>query len=335
MTAGGVVEGMSLEQHWYRRDAVSLALLPLSWLFCAVAVLRRAAYGVGLLRQQRFAVPVIVVGNISVGGTGKTPLVVWLTTWLRREGYRPGIVSRGYGGAARHWPQQVRADSDPRMVGDEAVLLARRTACPMAVGPDRPAAVSALLQHSDCDVVVSDDGLQHYALGRDVEIVVVDGERRFGNRRCLPAGPLREPQRRLSTVDLVVANGIAGPREYAMQLRPGSLHSLRDPARHESLARFSGRRVHAVAGIGNPRRFFDLLRRHGLEVVEHPFADHHPLRAEDLEFADELPVLMTEKDAVKCQPFARDHHWYLPVEAEVDERIPQILLRLIGKKSDG
>ena len=325
-----------LESLWYRNSPLSLLLMPLSWLFCAVALCRRWAYRAGLRKVERMDVPVIVVGNISVGGTGKTPMVAWLVNLLRQQGYHPGIVSRGYGGAAKHWPQQVRPDSDPRMVGDEAVLLARRCRCPMAVGPDRPAAARALLQHTDCDIIVSDDGLQHYRLGRDVEIAVVDGVRRFGNGRCLPAGPLREPVSRLRSVDLVIVNGTAGPREYALTLKPGKLHKLRDPHKTCPLAKLRGQRVHAVAGIGNPRRFFELLKSHGLEVIEHPFPDHHPYRSEDLRFDgggdDELPVLMTEKDAVKCQPFAAANHWYLPVDAQLDERVPQILLRLIGRK---
>ena len=165
--------------------------------------MQRAAYAFGMLRVTRFNVPVVVVGNVTVGGTGKTPLVIWLANRLRQEGYSPGIVARGYRGAARHWPQQVRPDSDPFAVGDEAVVLARRCRCPVSVGPDRVAAVDALLQYHDCDVIISDDGLQHYALGRDVEIVVVDGVRRFGNGYCLPAGPLREPAKRVRSADFV------------------------------------------------------------------------------------------------------------------------------------
>ena len=321
-----------LESHWYRKTPLTLLLLPLSWLFCAVALVRRWVYRAGLLKVERLPVPVVVVGNISVGGTGKTPMVAWLVALLRREGFRPGIVSRGYGGKARHWPQQVRPDSDPQMVGDEAVLLARRCRCPMAVGPDRPAAARALLEYSDCDIIISDDGMQHYRLGRDVEIAVVDGVRRFGNGHCLPAGPLREPLRRLRTVDMVVANGTAGPREYAMKLQPASLCNLQQPERTRPVQKLAGQQVHAVAGIGNPRRFFELLGSYGLDVIEHPFPDHHPFCAEDIRFGDGLPVLMTEKDAVKCQTFAAENDWYLPVDAQLDERVPQILLRLIGKK---
>jgi tetraacyldisaccharide 4'-kinase len=263
-------------------------------------------------------VPVIVVGNLTVGGTGKTPLVIWLAEHLRGKGWRPGIVARGYGGRARHWPQQVRGDSDPAVVGDEAVLLAQRSGCPVCVAPDRPAAVAALLQHTDCNLVLSDDGLQHYALGRDIEIVVIDGQRRFGNGFLLPAGPLREPLSRLRRADLVVVNGEARDGELAMRMRRPQVVPLRRPQAVDGIDRFDGAQVHAVAGVGNPRRFFDLLRRHGLQPLEHAFPDHHVFTPGDIRFADGLPVLMTEKDAVKCQRFAGEGYWAVRVEAQPD-----------------
>ena len=321
----------NLDYYWYNKGGITLLLLPFSWLFCAVAIVRRFLYGVGVLKVHHLPVPVIIVGNISVGGTGKTPLVTWLVELLRVQGYTPGIVSRGYGGGASHWPQQVRADSDPRMVGDEAVLLARRTACPMAVGPNRVDAAKALLSHTDCDIIVADDGLQHYALGRDIEIVVIDGVRRFGNQHCLPAGPLREPLGRLETVDLVVTNGVAGAREYHMELMPTRLHNLASSNKNMSLDHFVGKTVHAIAGIGHPERFFRQLETHGLTVIEHPFPDHHPFEAADIIFSDTLPVLMTEKDAVKCQAFANEQHWSVPVDAKLDERMMPLLMRLLKK----
>jgi len=322
----------SLDYYWYNKSLVSLLLLPLSWLFCLLAIVRRTLYRTGVLKVHRLPVPVIIVGNISVGGTGKTPFVTWLVELLRAQGYSPGIVSRGYGGGASHWPQQVRTDSDPRMVGDEAILLSRRCRCPMAVGPARAEAAEALLAYTDCDIIVADDGLQHYALGRDVEIAVVDGVRRFGNGHCLPAGPLREPHGRLAAVDMVVTNGVAGPREYHMELVPAMLRNLADPSKTRSLDAFAGKTVHAVAGIGNPQRFFDQLAAHGIEVREHAFADHFPFAREDVTFDDDLPVLMTEKDAVKCQDFATPRHWCVPVDARVDERIETLILRLIKKR---
>ena len=321
----------NLEYYWYNKGGITLLLLPFSWLFCAVAIVRRLLYRTGVLKVHHLSVPVIIVGNICVGGTGKTPLVTWLVELLRVQGYTPGIVSRGYGGGASHWPQQVRADSDPRMVGDEAVLLSRRTACPMAVGPSRVDAANALLKHTDCDVIVGDDGLQHYALGRDIEIAVIDGVRRFGNQHCLPAGPLREPLRRMETVDLVVTNGVAGAREYHMELIPTRLHNLASSHKNMSLDHLIGKTVHAVAGIGNPDRFFQQLASHGLDVIEHPFPDHHPFEEKDIVFDDELPVLMTEKDAVKCQLFATERHWSVPVDAKLDERMMPLLMRLLKK----
>lgn len=321
-----------LDYYWYNNSPVSLFLLPLSWLFCAIAILRRWLYGLGVLSSHTLPVPVIVVGNISVGGTGKTPLVTWLVAHLKAQGYQPGIVSRGYGGQATHWPQQVRPDSDPRMVGDEAILLSRRCDCPMSVGPDRVAAAKALLEYTDCDIIVSDDGMQHYALGRDIEIAVVDGVRRFGNGHCLPAGPLREPKSRLKSVDMVITNGVAGVREYCMKLVPDSLWKLASPKEHKPLSAFRGKTVHAVAGIGNPQRFFDQLTENGITVLEHPFPDHHPYSRDDICFADDLPVLMTEKDAVKCLDYAQSHHWCVPVQAQVDERFVLVLDRLLSKR---
>jgi len=324
-----------LERHWYNRTAVSLALRPLSWLFCTLVWLRRWLYRLGLLRTTRLPVPVVVVGNITVGGTGKTPLVIWVAGRLKQAGYAPGIVSRGYRGRARRWPQQVRADSDPYMVGDEAVLTARRTGCPMAVGPDRVSAARALLAHARCDVIVSDDGMQHYALGRDVEIAVIDGVRRFGNGFCLPAGPLREPVSRLERVDCVVTNGLAAHNEYRMLYTVEELHHLENGEAPRPLESLRGQTVHAVAGIGNPDRFFDMLRSHGVTVNEHPFPDHHPFTEADLDFGDDEPVVMTEKDAVKCRRFARPHYWYVPVKAQLDEAFGVHLLKLLESSNHG
>jgi tetraacyldisaccharide 4'-kinase len=325
-----------LDAYWQTRNPVAVLLLPLALAFAVLVTIRRALYRLGLLPVRRFPVPVIVVGNLTVGGTGKTPLVIWLADHLRSLGRRPGIVSRGYGGKAGSWPQPVRPDSDPVMVGDEAVVLASRSGCPVCVGPDRPAAVVALLQHTGCDLVLSDDGLQHYALGRDLEIVVVDGERRFGNGWLLPAGPLREPRRRLRAVDLVVVNGEA-PRagEYALRMgRPGVV-PLSGTAAAEPVSRFAGQRVHAVAGVGNPERFFDLLARHAIVVVPHAFPDHHRFQAEDLAFGDELPILMTEKDAVKCRRFAAAHHWVVRVDAQPDAGFIHRFNELLEGVADG
>jgi tetraacyldisaccharide 4'-kinase len=255
----------------------------------------------------------VVVGNITVGGTGKTPLVIELAELLIRTGYRPGIVSRGYRGKARSWPQQVRPDSDPVMVGDEPVLITRRTGCPMAVGPDRVAAGQALIQYHDCDIIISDDGLQHYKLKRNIEIAVIDGTRRFGNGFCLPAGPLREPVKRLHEVDFRFTNGTAANDEILMQYKIMDLVSMNDTVKRCNLSEFKGKQVHAIAGIGNPQRFFDQLRTSGLGVIEHSFPDHHEYLRKDITFNDNLPVIMTEKDAVKCFRYHSENMWYLPV----------------------
>lgn len=321
-----------LDYYWYNKGFITLILSPVSWLYCLIAILRRFAYRSHFLKTHNLSVPVIIVGNITAGGTGKTPMVTWLVDMLRDHGYTPGIVSRGYGGGASHWPQQVRVDSDPRMVGDEAVLLARRCKCPMAVGPARVEASQALLKHTDCDIIVADDGLQHYALGRNVEIAVIDGVRRFGNGKCLPAGPLREPRSRLESVDIIITNGVPGPREYRMALKPGLVRNLASGEQH-TLDSFTGRIVHAIAGIGNPDRFFDQLVEHGIEIIKHPFPDHYLFEADDIIFDDDLPVFMTEKDAVKCADISDKRHWFVPVNAELDDRVIPLILRLIGHKS--
>ena len=305
-----------LDYHWYARSAWLLLLTPLSLLFRIVVRLRKFAYRRGLLRSHRAAVPVIVVGNITVGGTGKTPLVAWLARYLREQGYRPGIIARGYGGKAKQWPQQVRPDSNPSTVGDEAVMLAGRTQCPMAVGPDRVAAAAALVQHSDCDIIISDDGLQHYALRRDIEVAVIDGIRRFGSGFMLPAGPLREPVSRLNEVDLVVVNGLGACDEHPMRMFIGDAYRLSDGTRRK-LSEFRTEPVHAVAGIGNPQRFFRALQQDLRMMEMHEFPDHHHFQAEDIAFDDGHTVLMTEKDAVKCRYFAGDNVWYVPAEVDM------------------
>jgi len=331
------------EEVWYGRHPLALALAPLGWMYAAAVGMRRVLYRAGALPRRRVSAPVIVVGNICVGGTGKTPLVIWIARHLRAAGLSPGVVCRGYGGAARIWPQQVRADSDPVMVGDEAILLARHTGCPVAAaGSERAAAARALVTQQHCDIVVSDDGLQHLELCRDIEIAVLDGVRRHGNGRCLPAGPLREPRGRLRRVDFVVAKGLAGRGEIEMRLAPGSAVSVGESGISRALSEFRGAVVHALCGIGNPRGFFTMLTSSGIEIVPHEFPDHHRLSADDIVFRDGRPVLMTEKDAVKCTSFADTRHWYVPVEAilpadfegalcaRLVERAPQLAHSLRG-----
>lgn len=323
-----------LDHYWYSNNFVSILLLPLAWFYCLVSWVRRRLYKFGVLRVKRIDAVVIVVGNITAGGSGKTPLVIWLADILKSRGWKPGIVSRGYRGKARYYPCAVTADSDVTQVGDEAVLLARRCDCPVVVAPNRVDAAQFLLPA--CDIVIADDGLQHYALGRDIEIAVVDGVRRFGNGHCLPAGPLREPQARLETVDLRVCNGgTAHPVEFAMRLRPLDACNLAHTAHVRSVESFRNETVHAVAAIGNPARFFNQLRALGLHVIEHAFPDHHHFVEQDIRFGDERSVLMTEKDAVKCSRIATPHHWYLPVVAEIDPAFSAGLFELLERKSHG
>jgi tetraacyldisaccharide 4'-kinase len=272
---------------------------------------------------------VVVVGNLSVGGSGKTPLVIWVVTQLRAAGFVPGIVLRGYGGSASrgHEIVRVRADSDPALVGDEALLSHRRTGAPVAVGRNRVRAARLLLA-GGVDVIVSDDGLQHLALARNFEIAVIDGERGFGNGYLLPAGPLREPRARIDSVDAVVINGEGRYWREASTQDPGGAFTMRllgdrlalvgGGPESRALSGLAGQRVHAVAGIGNPQRFFSQLRAAGLEIIEHAFPDHHRYRPDELAFGDELPVLMTEKDAVKCSALGGQNRWYLPVTAEFE-----------------
>lgn len=307
-----------LTRVWYGEAGGAAWLRPLAVLFGAVVRLRRAAYRAGWLRSEPVGRPVIVVGNLSVGGTGKTPLVIELARRFRERGLKVGIVSRGYGGRARA-PMLVSEASGPEVAGDEAWLMYRRTGGPVAVGRDRAAAARLLVQ-AGAGLILSDDGLQHYALARDAEIVVIDAGRGLGNGRLLPAGPLREPPARLAEADAVVLNG--GPRPewpqaIPMRLVPGDVLPLDGRQTARPLAAFAGQRVHAVAGIGNPGRFFAMLRAHGLVVEEHPFPDHHAFAASELGFGDPSPVLMTEKDAVKCASFHDARLWYVPVRCEL------------------
>jgi tetraacyldisaccharide 4'-kinase len=306
----------TLESAWYGSGRAPWWTWPLAALYGGTMYLRHGLYRYGWLRSVRLPAPVIVIGNLSVGGTGKTPLTIAVVAALRARGYRPGVVSRGYGGSQRE-PSLLGDTPDPAQVGDEPCLI-HASGVPVAVGRDRPIAARLLLD-AGCDVLVADDGLQHYRLARDVEICVIDGVRRFGNRRLLPAGPLREPLSRLQRVALRVCNGgVAEAGEYPMQLRGGDVVAL-DRGRIQPLASFHGQRVHAVAAIGNPRRFFDSLRAAGIEPIEHAFADHHEFVATDLDFADDLPVLMTDKDAVKCRRFAQPHWWRVPVQADLPQ----------------
>lgn len=325
-----------IQKLWYRITWWHILLWPISLLFGLASRIRRCCYGLGLLESIRLPVPVIVIGNLSVGGTGKTPLVIWLAEFLRAHGYNPCVISRGYGGRAIQ-PQSVSAASDPALVGDEAVLMARRLRCPVWVGADRVSVARALLSaRPDCNIILSDDGLQHYRLRRDLEIAVVDGDRRYGNGLLLPAGPMRESKSRLKRVDAIVINGgEARSGEYAMQLVGEVFYRLQDASFTAKASDFVGKRVDAVAGIGHPDRFFNQLRAMGLQVTEHPYADHHPYRPEDLQFTDAEAILMTEKDAVKCVAFNLQNAWYLPVICQLAPAFGNDILQLLKVIENG
>ncbi len=305
-----------LQRIWYDQAPVPWWLDALESVYRGVLAVRRALYRTGWKRSTRVDVPVVVIGNITVGGTGKTPLVQWLTEELTQRGWKPGIVMRGYGARVRG-ARRVEGTDLASAVGDEAVLLAHCHARAVAVARRRADAARLLIDEVGCDVIIADDGLQHWSLARDLEIAVIDGRRRLGNGRLLPAGPLREPAERLQRVDYIVCNG--EPREGEIGMRVGARHvmPLREPSRILPLETFRGQRAHAVAGIGNPQRFFDTLRAAGIDAIEHPLPDHYAYRGDELEFGDELPVLITEKDAVKCAAFAHERVFVAPAEAHL------------------
>jgi tetraacyldisaccharide 4'-kinase len=317
---------------WYEDVFIASWLTVFSMLFIDISRFRRYLYRKNILETFKLSCPVIIVGNITVGGTGKTPLVIALAKQLQQAGFRPGIISRGYGGK-NCGAISVSADSSPAQVGDEPILIAQKTGCPVAVAVKRIAAAQLLINEADCNIIISDDGLQHYALKRDIEIAVIDGERRFGNNSCLPGGPLREPIERLNEVDFIIVNGTPEEtREIPMTFTAEMAIHLKTGAQ-KPLVEFKGQTCHALAGIGNPARFFTFLAAKGLETINHPFPDHHFFNAKQIHFKDALPVFMTEKDAVKCRAFASDNHWFVPIEAQLPESFFTQLLNLLNKTS--
>jgi len=315
----------SITKAWYSRHPLLNLLLPFSGLFRVAVSIRKFLYRSGVKRVSKFSVPIIIVGNITVGGTGKTPLCIWLAKFLQDNGYKPGLVSRGYGGRLNKNVIQVTEESNANDVGDEALLLARRTECPVVISTSRVKAVETLLANNSCDVVISDDGLQHYALARDIEIAVVDGSRRFGNGKCLPAGPLREPVKRILQMDFVVTNGANNQDDFGMHLQAEAFCNLVN-GNECGIEKFENKKIYAVAAIGNPPRFFQQLQAMGLDIVEHAFPDHYKFKSRDLDFGEDAIVIMTEKDAVKCKDFASENLWYMPVRAELNKDFQKALL---------
>lgn len=325
-------------EHWYDQGPVPLWAAALAPVYEAAVAVRGALYRRGWLTSTRVPVPVVVVGNVTAGGTGKTPLTIALVEQLRQAGWKPGVASRGYGRQKAGRGRWIERDTPVALGGDEPVLIARKTGVPVRVDADRVAAARELVA-AGCDVVVCDDGLQHYRLARDIELEVVDAERRYGNGRMIPAGPLREPVARAACCDFRIVNlGTArepgGHAEVGFGQWPMRLDIVRAlplaGGRARNLDSFAGQRVHAVAGIGNPERFFQMLRERGIAVVPHAFADHHAFVPADLEFGSRLPVLMTEKDGVKCAGFASPGQFVVPLEAELPAALWVSLLERLG-----
>jgi len=328
-----------LQKQWTTYSPWHLLLLPLAGLFAALSFFRRCLYQFKILNGVQLPVSVIVVGNINVGGTGKTPLVIWLAQQLNAAGYKPGVISRGYGGSART-PVFVNSDSDPSQVGDEPVLIAMHTHCPVVVSKHRVTAGRHLLaRFPECNILISDDGLQHYRLKRNVEIVVYDAEKAFGNGMLLPAGPLRETIARLKTVDAVVCNGAtqagaAAGNTFSMQLHSEYFYHLLRPSVRVNASAFSGKKILAIAGIGNPERFFNQLTQIGLQFERRAFADHYAYTAADFSGLNADVIIMTEKDAVKCKPFAQENFWVLPVKAKLENGLMPIILNQLNQSSE-
>ena len=323
----------SLQDYWYITNPFVWLLLPLSWLYCVVVSVRRKLYQLNILKSYDHEIPVVVIGNIVVGGSGKTPLLIALCEYLQARNIRVGVVSRGYGGLATGINQISKAD-DAERVGDEPLMIYRHTGVPVVIGRDRSAAIDYLLANNEIDIILSDDGLQHYRMCRQYEIAVIDSSRGFGNGFCLPAGPLRERKSRLKDVDLVVYNdtdgSVSGSCSYTLQLN--KCKNITDGNVRE-LSEFTGKTLHAVAGIGNPGRFFDNLRDRKLTIIEHPFADHHMYRMSDFSGWNDECILMTEKDAVKCQQLPLSDAWSVGVtvtlSAELESRLSQDLASLL------
>ena len=324
-----------IEKVWYSKNIFSLLLSPLSLIYISIIYLRYTLYQLGLISITKINVPTIVIGNIVAGGTGKTPLVIWLAKHFKDKGFLPGIVSRGYGGTYLSNIELVKPTSNPLLVGDEPVIIARNTNCPVVVAKKRAKGAKKLVEKYNCNIILCDDGMQHYSLARDIEIAVIDGQRRFGNNYCFPAGPLREPKSRIFKADLIVSKYNARTCEHKMDYTYHQLVSLNELSKTIPISDLHGMTVHAIAGINNPDHFFSYLRSHKLELIIHKFPDHYSYTEDDVKFDDNFPVVMTEKDAVKCLNYSSDKHWYIPISAELSKSFVCDLDKLMGKIING
>lgn len=317
-----------IEQSWYKSFSfLTLLLLPLSGLFWLISTLRSVGYKLGLFEQFKGKVPVIVVGNISVGGNGKTPFVIWLAQYLQQHDLNVAVISRGYGGSSDVYPLIVDSATTPTQAGDEPVLIQRRLGCPVVVGPDRKANIKRLIAHYDVDIIISDDGMQHYKMARDIECCIVDSERRFGNGFLMPAGPLRETTKRLKSVDLVIENG--GADKFSYQLQASTLLNVATAEKTKDKLHSA----HAVSAIGNPVRFENTLQACGVKLLSTAhYRDHYAYSPTDFEKYNDDIVIMTEKDAVKCRAFAKPNWYFLPVDAKPSTAVINKLNLLLKEK---
>jgi len=348
-----------IKKVWHSKNIFSVLLLPLSWLYIFFIRIRSLLYSIGFFSITKINVPVIIVGNIVIGGSGKTPLVIWLSKYFKKKGHIPGIISRGYGGTYSSDTQFVKPTSDPLLVGDEPVLIAKNTHCPVIVGKKRAKAAKELVEKHKCNLIISDDGIQHYSLARDIEIVVIDGEDPFGNCYCLPAGPCREPKLKpFFSADFIVNTyrgysdiphsalidhlevtynklGLTVQPKTIMRYIYKELKSVMTPSKTLPISDLHGKTLHAVAGIHDPSHFFSYLRNHKFNLIIHQFSDHHIFTKEDIKFDDNFSVVMTEKDAVKCSKFSDSRHWYVPVDAELTESFADALDNYMEKILNG
>lgn len=331
-TIGAKMINLKSPKFWYKKNFISYGLLPLSFIYILIYIIHRW-FG-KIFYKYKSPVPIIVVGNITVGGTGKTPLVIYLAKFLQEQGYKPGIISRGYGGNSKNYPLSLDANSKVVDTGDEALLIFRRTQYPVVVGPDRNVAIKLLLKKNNCNIIISDDGLQHHKLKADIKIALIDIAIGLGNGFCLPAGPLREPVDRLKLVDFVINNYNTSTNtnndDFGMMLEPVLFYNLKNTNLTKQAIYFKDKTIHAVAGIGNPARFFQTLRQLGLDIIEHAFPDHYYFKKSDFPFAKEV-VIITEKDAVKCDTIVDSNFWCLSVQAKLSSKLKKLLLDKINK----
>lgn len=313
-----------LEHIWYEQHWKAIPLLPLSALFCSISTLRKRLQ---IKKQQPSPVPVVVIGNISIGGTGKTPLIIHLVSLLQKANHRPAIISRGYKGTSTVWPLLVTNDTPAQECGDEAKLLFNRTGVPVVVGANRVDDIDYVFKHTDATIILSDDGLQHYKMTRAMEIAVVDGKRGLGNGFCIPAGPLREKASRLQSCDIVISNGQSALTAHHMHVSGSTIRNIQS---RETQSLSDLNEAHLVTGIGNPQRFIDTLRNQHIELISiTTYPDHHDFKPNDFTHQDEIPTIMTEKDAVKCQGFEHNNLWYLEVDAQSSKSFDRQFLEAI------